>query len=232
MDDLINSLRMSGTHCPRDAYAKLKENIRMCENALFFGSLPLDETSVTLRNINTEYCNDITLDLNDYARFQIEDYLEYIRFLNFLMYQYWDALRTEPHDTKKQIEISLRFYRELAEGLDYGYKVFCKGGNPYFSYETPLNENMRMCENALRNPALEPEVAAKVLEINSMYEKDLSTTNDPDISNIMGNYWDIVRNGGSLAEQIQLSYRLYKKLQDTIPTASPSTSSSQMTTKG
>lgn len=229
MDDLIDFMQSAGTHCSKDAYDQLKENIRMCENALITNHF--DDTSIKLRNINTNYCNDIIFDIDYYKKFEIEDYLEYIRFINFLMNNYWDTVRNESQDTKKQIEISLRIYKEFAEGLAYNYKVFCKfSNNPYFSTELPtedygtISENIRMCENAMRNFSISLETAKKVLEINSMYSRDIQLNSSyyptdyvshiNELSDIMRNYWNIVDDGGpnTIQAQLQLSYRFYRKL--------------------
>jgi hypothetical protein len=215
----------------------------MCEEVLFGNFKTHSEIAISLRNLNTEYSNDITFDQKDYEKFQIEDYLEYIRFLNFLFHQYWDIVRNDPLNTKKQIEISLRIYRELAEGLEHNYKVFCKSSPnvPYFASQThngKLSDLMKMCEDGMRNPTISINVAIKILEINSMYQRDFQfdPTNYPlnqrshiqELLTIFENYWNLVDSGESITAQLQMAYRFYKKL-DLIQAMSPSTFSSPQT---
>ena len=130
MDSLLNSFREATVHCPLDAYRKLLGYIQLCEDALFSNSQNIPNVAILLRNINTTYGNDIIFDLTSYINSQqlenIEDYYEYIRFLNFLMHNYWELVRNEPTNLIEQIQISLRFYRELSEGLDYNYIVFLR----------------------------------------------------------------------------------------------------------
>lgn len=218
MDDLINSFKFTGTHCPKDAFTKLKENIKLCEEALFSNTRKLEDVAITLRNVNTNYCNEFTIDPTDYQKFQIEDYLEYIRFLNFLMHKYWDSVKNDSYNPKNEIEISLRIYREITEGLDHGYKVFCKSSdNPYFLMENKINDynkdlisNIQMCENGMRNPDIALEVAKKVMEINTMYTRYLPPNKE--LQDILTYYWNVVDDDGTPYAQIQISYRFYRKI--------------------
>lgn len=128
MDELIDFMQTTSTHCYTEAYYELLRNIQMCEgvhNNTYNDNI--NEVAIRLRNINTTYGNDIIFDVEYYRNLNhgIEDYLEYIRFLNFLLWQYWETIRENPTDLQRQIELSLRLYREFREGLDdYNYKVY------------------------------------------------------------------------------------------------------------
>lgn len=109
MEELLENLRKTTTHCSEEEYDNLLGYIKLCETSLGKGR-DIEGTAERVRQVNKFYFEKINLD-PEYYKFT-EDY-SYIFEIRTIFDKYWDTLRDFPHNYIKQIQLSLDIYKKI-----------------------------------------------------------------------------------------------------------------------
>lgn len=121
MDELVDSMRKTNTHCGEEEYLNLLSHIELCK----FYTNPIDAAKKS-KNAIQRYFSEINLDPIHYSIIEhvsLKNF-NYIVELSNLKNNYENVLIKFPYDYDKHIASALKFFELLREGAEFGYFIY------------------------------------------------------------------------------------------------------------